>query len=114
MEQLSRHVDDGTNFRQGESSRAIHKELPTVEDAPGERGGAEAGKPPRAQPEAEELYGAGGHSADAEQPPLVAVLVGQRAEQHHGVEVDVRVEKRQRRAHRPDVHHRDRRRFSPW
>jgi hypothetical protein len=26
----------------------------------------------------------------------------------------VRVEKRQRRAHRPDVYHRDRRRFSPW
>ena len=65
-------------------------------------------------PRLKELYGAGGHSADAEQPPLVAVLVGQRAEQHHGVEVDVRVEKRQRRAHRPDVYHRDRRRFNPW
>ena len=57
----------------------IHKELQTVEDASGERGGEEAGKPPRAH-EAEELDGAGGHGADAEQPPLVAVLVGQRAD----------------------------------
>ena len=46
--------------------------------------------------ETDEPDRAGRHRADAEQPPFVAVFVGQCAEEHHGVEVDVRVEERQR------------------
>ena len=52
-------------------------------------------EPARTEAEADEPHRAGGDGADAEQPAIVAVLVGERAEQHDGVEVDVRVEERQ-------------------
>ena len=61
------------------------------------------GQASRAEAEADEPHRAGGDGADAEQPAAVAVLVGQRAEQHDGVEIDMRVEERQCRGSQQDL-----------
>ena len=69
-----------------------------VEDAPCGRAGEQAAQPAGAEAQRGEPHRAGHGCPDAEKPTAIPVFVGQRADQYHGVQVDVGVEEGERQA----------------